>query len=333
MFMLVQSSFSHKVAGASSYYVASLDMDIDPGSQDFVVTAINDAKSVTADHFVLVMNTNGGSGANMENIINAISDYEGAGGNFTTLIAPPSRHAFSAGAFIAESSNKIFMAPSTVIGSATPIITGIPGEEINSTLTKVKAAFTTYMQALTRAHGRNWNATGLMVTSGVSYAADEANRLDVINGLLASTTLDSALTEIGVPSGTPIHQVGIKSQAIALISDPNVDAILFLLGTFAILADLTHPTLVLTFVGGAAIILALLGLGLFGASVVSIVLMMLGAVFIFLEIKTHHGISAIIGVAIFIVGFLLIFHTPPASPPSPGCAANCLPSVNFFPIG
>ena len=332
MLMIAQSYLPHKVAGASTYYVASLDMVIDPGAQDFVTTAIGDARSVGADHFVLVVNTNGGSGDNMENIINAISDYENAGNNFTTLIAPPARHAFSAGAFIAEASKQIWMAPQTVIGSATPIITGIPGEEVNSTLTKVKAAFTAYMQSLTSGNGRNATATGEMVSMGKSYDEQEAIRLHVINGIVSARTLDGALTEIGVPPGTPIHNIGIKSQALAIISDPNVDAILFLLGAFAILTDLTHPTLILTFVGGAAIALALLGLGLFGASLVSILLMLLGTVFIFLEIKTHHGISAIIGVIIFIIGFLLIFHTPPASPPPPGCN-NCLPSVNFFPIG
>jgi membrane-bound serine protease (ClpP class) len=332
MLMIVQSYIPHKAAGASSYYVASLDMVIDPGAQDFVTTAISDARSVGADHFVLVMNTNGGSGDNMENIINAISDYEAvSGNNFTTLIAPLSRHAFSAGAFISEASTQIWMAPATTIGSATPIITGIPGEEINSTLAKDKAAFTTYMQQLTKLHGRNDTATGLMVSAGLSYGVEDAVRLHVVNGMVSATTLDGALAEIGVPAGTPVHNIGIKSQALAIISDPNVDAILFLLGAFAILTDLTHPTLILTFVGGAAIALALLGLGLFGASLVSILLMLLGTVFIFLEIKTHHGVSAIIGVIIFIIGFLLIFHTPPASPPPPGCS-NCLPSVNFFPI-
>src|SRR5437879_2680004 len=224
------------------------------------------------------------------------------------------------------------MVPGTTIGSATPIITGIPGEEVNSTLTKVKAAFTTYMQELTKFHGRNANATGVIVSAGVSYGAQDAARLNVSTEMLISTTLDDFPSAIGVPAGTPVHNIGIKSQALAIISDPNVDAILFLLGAFAILTDLTHPTLILTFVGGAAIALALLGLGLFGASLVSILLMLLGTVFIFLEIKTHHGISAIIGVIIFIIGFLLIFHTPPASPPPPGCN-NCLPAVNFFPIG
>src|SRR3989442_9371135 len=60
MLMIAQSYLPHKVAGASTYYVASLDMVIDPGAQDFVTTAIGDARSVGADHFVLVVNKNGG---------------------------------------------------------------------------------------------------------------------------------------------------------------------------------------------------------------------------------------------------------------------------------
>src|SRR2546425_1423716 len=96
MLMIAQSYLSHKAAGASSYYVASLDMVIDPGAEDFVVTAINDARSVGANHFVLVMNTNGGAGNNIERIINPIRDYETPGNKFTTRIPRPAPHAFSA---------------------------------------------------------------------------------------------------------------------------------------------------------------------------------------------------------------------------------------------
>src|SRR6266508_5155956 len=88
-----------------------LNQDIDPGAEDFVVSSINDATSSGIHNFILIINTNGGSGANMENIIFAISEYEAAGNNFTTLIAPNSAHAFSAGAYIAESSTKILMVP------------------------------------------------------------------------------------------------------------------------------------------------------------------------------------------------------------------------------
>src|SRR2546422_7891112 len=122
LILTVQASLPQKAHAQSNVYVASLNQDIDPGAQDFVVSSINDATSSGIHNFILIINTNGGAGVNMENIISAIATYEGVAGNhFTTLIAPGSAHAFSAGAYIAEASNNITMVPSTVIGSATPI--------------------------------------------------------------------------------------------------------------------------------------------------------------------------------------------------------------------
>ncbi len=333
-FFAVQAALPQKAHAQSSVYVASLDQNIDPGAEDFVVSSINDATSSGIHNFILILNTNGGSGANMENIISAISNYESAGNNFTTLIAPSSAHAFSAGAYIAESSNQIFMVPGTVIGSATPIVSGIPTGEENTTLTKDINAFTAYMQALTGSHNRNATATALMVTRGVSYTCQTASscdalRLGVINQALNVSSTQQALG-IMQAGDAPIHYAGTRSIFLSVISDPNLDSILFLAGVFAILADLYHPTIVFTVVGAAAIALALLGLGVFGAPIVSIVLMMIGAIFIFLELKTHHGVSAIAGVIIFIVGFLLIFSLP-SSTPAPASAPSG--SGTFIQIG
>ncbi len=43
-----------------------------------------------------------------------------------------------------------------------------------------------------------------------------------------------------------------------------------------------------------------------------------------MEVKTQHGISALIGVGVFIFGFLLIFQMPP-----PAAANSNLPAANF----
>src|SRR2546425_6023612 len=175
LILTVQASLPQKAHAQSNVYVASLNQDIDPGAQDFVVSSINDATSSGIHNFILIINTNGGAGVNMENIISAIASYEGAGNHFTTLIAPGSAHAFSAGAYIAEVSTNITMVPSTVIGSATPIVSGIPTGQENTTFTKDINAFTQYMTALTGSHGRNSNATALMVTKGVSYDCQTIN--------------------------------------------------------------------------------------------------------------------------------------------------------------
>src|SRR3989440_3377574 len=200
VFLTIQASLPQKAHAQSNVYVASLDQNIDPGAEDFVVSSINEATSAGIHNFILILNTNGGSRRNMENTISASSDYEYSGNNnFTTLIAPSSAHAFSAGAYIAESSKFIVMIPGTVIGSATPIVSGIPTGEENTTLAKDINAFTQYMTALTGSHGRNSNATALMVTKGVSYDCQTVNscialQRHVIDRVLNANSTQQALT-------------------------------------------------------------------------------------------------------------------------------------------
>jgi membrane-bound serine protease (ClpP class) len=305
-------------ANKSTYYVASLNADIDPGTADFMSSTVSNAESACAGHIVFVLVTNGGDGASMESMISSIAGYQQWGGNFSTVVAPQGSYAFSAGSYIAEASNGIYMEPGTTIGSATPIVSGIPTGEENSTMTKDIDAFASYMGTLTQSNGRNMTAAELMVTHGVSYPNGLALKEKVINGVINSTTVQGALSYLGVPANTPINTPGVRSSLISVLSNPNVSGLLFLLGVFAILADIYHPTVILSVAGVAVIVTALFGLGVFGASPLAVILMIIGAAFIFLEVKTAHGISATVGVVIFIVGFLLIYQFPPAAAaPSP----------------
>ena len=308
-----------------------MNQTIDPGAEDFVVSSINDATNQGIHNFILVLDTFGGNGQNMDNIITAISKYRGQGTNytFTTLIAPFGAHAFSAGAYIAEASTTIIVVPGTTIGSATPIVYGIPTGEENTTLTKDISGFTSYMISITPSY-RNSNNTALMVTKGKSYSCQAVNNCEALNAKVVdqaknvSSTNDALLEICGTQCGD-IHTPSLRSSFLSILSDPNLDGILFLLGTFAVIADVYHPTIIVSVVGASAIALALLGLGLFGASIVAIILMLIGAVFVFLELKTHHGISATIGVIIFIVGFILVFSIP-APAPGPNQPTGTLPN-------
>ncbi len=309
-------------ATKSGYYVASLDGNIDPGAADFLASTVSNAESACAANVVFVLQTNGGDSASMESMVSSVQGYQQWGGNFVTLVAPQGAYVFSAGSYIAESSNQIYMEPGTTMGSATPIVSGIPIGEANTTMTKDINAFSSYMTTLTQAHGRNATATALMVTKGVSYPYDRALRDHVVNGVVNSTTVAGALADLGVPSSAQINTPGIRSTMISVLSNPNVSSLLFLLGVFAVLVDVYHPTLVLSAVGVAVIAAALFGLGVFGASPLAVILMVVGAAFIFLEVKIQHGISAIIGVVVFILGFVLIYQFPPAP-------AGNLPAASF----
>src|SRR6059058_1302019 len=193
VFLAFQASLSDTVHAQSNFYVASLNQDIDPGAEDFVVSSINDATSAGIHSFILILNTNGGSGSNMENIISAISNYEGAGNTFYTLVAPASAHAFSAGAYIAEASNNITMIPGTLIGSATPIVYGIPTGEENTTLTKDINGFSSFMISITPSY-RNSNATALMVTKGRSYSCQSINSCEALNNHVVDKVINVSST-------------------------------------------------------------------------------------------------------------------------------------------
>jgi membrane-bound serine protease (ClpP class) len=304
-----------------------MDMDIDPGAESFLKSAISDAQSQGTSTFVLILNTNGGNGVNMENMVSAIQSFASSNHTFITFVGPAGQHAFSAGAYIAEASTKIYMTKGTAIGSATPIITGIPSEELNSTLRKDTDAFATYMESLAAFNHRNATAAGLMVTQGVSYTPEQATTLGVINGEINGTSVQQGLSQLGIPASTPIHTIDARSALLSILSDPTIASLLFLVGTFSILVDLYHPTIVLTVVGAVLIALAIYGLGSIGASALAISLMVIAAAFIFVELKTHHGIFASIGVVVFALGFFLVFEAPP--PSSPGSP----PSGNFYQFG
>jgi membrane-bound serine protease (ClpP class) len=307
----------HAQTGSSSYFVASLDASVDPGAQDFLTSAISSAQSMGISHFVLVLNTFGGDGTSMDNIVQSISNYEASGGTFITLVGPYGSNAFSAGAYIAEASTQVYMMNGTAIGSATPVISTFPTGDTNTT-----AAFTAYMQALASTFGRNTTAAGLMVSEGASYVDEQALSLHVINGVISASSVSGALTQLGAPANTPIQTAGIRSQLISLLSDPNLSTVIFLAGVLAIMVDLFHPTFILSAAGAAAIVLALIGFGYFGASLTAILLMFIGAAFIFLEVKTHHGVSAAGGIVIFIIGVLLIYQLPFSTTPTGAPVAN-----------
>jgi membrane-bound serine protease (ClpP class) len=324
--LALQTGGTHAQACAtpSGYHVASLNGNIDPGAADFLATTVGNAEAACENHLILILTTNGGDGGSMESMVGSVSSYQQWGGTFITLVAPQGAFAFSAGAYIAEASSKIVMVPGTTIGSATPIVSGIPIGQENSTLRKDINAFSSYMATLTKSNGRNDTAAALMVTRGVSYTYDQALKYHVIDGVLNSTSLAGALASLGVPASTPVDTPGVRPTLISILSDPNVSSLLFLLGVSAVLIDVYHPTLVLSIAGVTIMAMALFGLGVFGASPLALLLMIIGAAFIFLEVKTQHGVSSLIGVIIFVIGFLLVFQLPPTSPSNPS-----LPGANF----
>src|SRR3989442_14809943 len=89
LFLTFQASLPDKAHAQSNVYVASLDQNLTSGAEDLVASSINDASSSRIHSFILILNTNGVSGNNMDNILIAISNNEGVSTNdYTTQLAP-----------------------------------------------------------------------------------------------------------------------------------------------------------------------------------------------------------------------------------------------------
>ena len=102
----VAPSATHAQSGSGSYYVLSLNADVDPGAANYVTSSISDAQSAGASHVVLVMNSFGGDAQSMDTVIQAISTYEASGGTFITLIGPYGANAFGAGSYISNTTSR-----------------------------------------------------------------------------------------------------------------------------------------------------------------------------------------------------------------------------------
>lgn len=104
---------------------------------------VKQALEAKADILILDMETNGGRIDSTEEIIEAIGQFRGQTVTFVN------RKAFSAGAFIAIGTQRIFMAPQSVIGAAAPIMMS-PGGGVEAMPDTVEAKMTSGVRALVR---------------------------------------------------------------------------------------------------------------------------------------------------------------------------------------
>src|SRR5204862_7747898 len=102
--------------GRRKVYVLPIREDIMPPLVYLVRRGVKEAMDAKADLLVLDMDTNGGRVDVTEDIIEILNKFKGQTATYVN------RKAFSAGAFIAVATQKIFMAPQSVIGAAAPIM-------------------------------------------------------------------------------------------------------------------------------------------------------------------------------------------------------------------
>jgi membrane-bound serine protease (ClpP class) len=174
---------------------------------------VKEAMEAKADALILDMKTDGGRVDVTEEIIQIISKFKG------TTVTYVNDRAFSAGAFIAVGTQKIYMAPQSVIGAAAPILM-VPGGGIADKLPDtMEAKMTSAIRALVRVqaekNGHNIEVVEAMIDKTKELKIDD----EVLNkeGNILTLTDRQAAKEYGDPP-KPLLSSGTLESLDALLA-------------------------------------------------------------------------------------------------------------------
>ena len=314
-FVAISFANSSSATTSQNVLVLNLHEEIDPGSSHFISSALAGVNKNNTVAVVIDMNTPGGILQNMLYIINAINATQSLGVPVYTYV-PSYGGAASAGSYIALASTAVYMGNSTVIGPSTPIVVGGTSLEQNHT----ENYFISYMGAIAQENHHNVTAAEIMVSQDTAYTGMQAISNGLVNGYASNLT--TFLAKMNLSGYNVITQnPGYYDNFLSFLSNTTVDGLFILVGSIAILADIYHGTAVLTIVGIALIALGLLGAEIVSASLVGLILVMMGAIFIFLEAKTGHGVALISGVIVTLIGTFMLaspyLSSNPGYSPSP----------------
>jgi membrane-bound serine protease (ClpP class) len=299
------------------------DLEINPVTQDYFTSELSRAASDGYDAAVILLDTPGGLSTSMKTMFNAELNAKLP---VIVYVSPDGGRAASAGVWIAQAADVLAMAPSTNIGSSTPIDSS--GANLGSDLRrKVINDSVASLTALAETHHRNtsWPAKAVRVASNLT--AQQALKMHVIDFVSPSlpallrtldgyTTKDADRTYTLHLGGARIDTVspGFLTRFLNALIDPNVISLLFLAGIAGIGFEIFHPGIVLPgALGAVCLVTALFGFSVLPISWAGLVLILLGVALLVIDAHViTHGALTVSGLASLAVGMLMLFHNAPA---------------------
>ena len=256
-------------------YVVPVRDDIMPPILYVIRRGVKDAMEAEADCLILDMETNGGRVDITEDIFDIIGKFRGE------TVTYVNKDAYSAGAFIAVATQKIYMAPQSVIGAAAPIMMGPTGgvSEMPSTMeVKINSAIRAKIRTQAEKNGYAKDVIEAMVDKTKKLERD-SKVLCAEGDILTLTNLE-AEAKYG-EAKTPLLSSGTVKSIDALIKE-------------------------LGYAGAQRVDVQPLGAEELGTwiNAISPLLLLIGIIGLYIEFKTPgFGVFGAIGIAALVVYF------------------------------
>ena len=300
------------------------DLEINPVTQGYLTSELSHAANDGYDAAVILLDTPGGLSTSMKTIYQAELASKIP---VIVYVSPEGARAASAGVWVSQAADVLAMAPTTNIGSSTPIDSS--GANLGSDLRrKVINDSVASLTALAAAHHRNttWPAKAVRVASNLT--AEQALHMNVIDAI--APTLPALLKQLDGYhtkykqrpftlhlAGAEIDTVkpGFFTRFLNTIIDPNLISLLFLLGIIGLIFEVLHPGVVLPgALGAVCLVLALYGFSVLTPSWGGIALMLLGVALLVIDLHAPtHGVLTIGGLIALLFGLALLFQNEPGA--------------------
>ena len=262
---------------AKKVYVLPVRDDIMPPLVYIVRRGVKEAIEAKADLLVLDMETNGGRLDVTREVIDILNQFKGE------TVTYVNRSAFSAGVFIAVATQKIYMAPQSVIGAAAPIMMapgGMGAQDLPGTMeVKMNSAVRALVRTSAEKNGYNPAVVEAMIDKTRELKIDG----EVLNekGQILTLTNVQAEKEYGNPP-TPL----LSSGTVETLND-----LLEKLGYGKAERHAIRPT-------GVERLATWI-------NAISPLLLIIGVIGLYIEFKTPgFGLPGIVGIAAFAIYFL-----------------------------
>jgi membrane-bound serine protease (ClpP class) len=291
--------------------------DVNPVTQDWLNGQLSRAQSHGYSAAVIVLDTPGGLEESMRKIVQKELALKIP---VIVYVSPEGARAASAGVWISEAADVLAMAPSTNIGSSTPIQGN--GTNIGSDLRrKVVNDAAASLRGLAKTHGRNAHWADSAVRKASNLTAAEALRMNVID--VVSPSLPVLLRTIDGRVTTPRHltmhtagaqvvdvRPGFFTRFLSTLIDPNIVSLLFLAGLAGLGFELFHPGVVVPGAFGAiCMVCALFGFSVLPLSWGGLILVLLGGALLVIDAHvTSHGALTLSGLVAMAIGLTTLFH-------------------------
>lgn len=320
------------------FLVGRIEGAINPITERYVDRVLDDAEQRKGEGVAGVVFTIDTPGGLVDSTYKITARFLAAKVPVITFVEPQGARAASAGTFITLAGHIAAMAPATNIGAAHPVDSS--GQDIQGDLrTKAENDAVAHIVNIAKARGKNAQWAEDAVRKSVSIGSDDALKIGVID-LIANdvpdllgkingktvTTADGQVTLVttgfGIGDSSPSPIEGL----LHFIVDPQIAVLLFTIGTYGIIFELSNPSLLFPgIIGVIAVVLALFAFGTLDANAAGVALMVFAVLLFIAEIKiVSHGLLTAGGIGALVVGTIILF--PPA-PTFPGLRVSVDPIV------